>query len=205
MGNLSFSRPLHVLRISSEEEERHHSPEWLPQAGALEGTPDNAPDESDDSAKLSLPFPSPQQPYFYFVHRDIILSYQSTSLPCMQQLRDSQQLVKLSIDIASAFCGDGPITKVLFVSHRWETPEAPDLQGVQLKEVQQHLKENQDLKFVWFDFWCMPQGNRTSAEEEMFRDTLKAIADLYLTAKVLILLDNSYSSRFWTLFEAWLS
>jgi hypothetical protein len=34
---------------------------------------------------------------------------------------------------------------------------------------------------------------------------LAAIADLYLTARVLILLDGSYASRFWTLTEAWCS
>jgi hypothetical protein len=34
---------------------------------------------------------------------------------------------------------------------------------------------------------------------------LAAIADLYLTARVLILLDTSYVSRFWTLTEAWCS
>ena len=34
---------------------------------------------------------------------------------------------------------------------------------------------------------------------------LSAIADLYLTAQVFILLDNAYLSRFWTLMEAWCS
>jgi hypothetical protein len=34
---------------------------------------------------------------------------------------------------------------------------------------------------------------------------LSAIADLYLTAQVLILLVGSYASRFWTLTEAWCS
>jgi hypothetical protein len=34
---------------------------------------------------------------------------------------------------------------------------------------------------------------------------LKCITDLYLTAQVLILLDGSYASRFWTLTEAWCS
>ena len=34
---------------------------------------------------------------------------------------------------------------------------------------------------------------------------LGAITDLYLTANVLILLDGSYASRFWTLMEAWCS
>ena len=31
---------------------------------------------------------------------------------------------------------------------------------------------------------------------------LAAIADLYLTSHVLILLDNTYMARFWTQFEA---
>ena len=32
---------------------------------------------------------------------------------------------------------------------------------------------------------------------------LKSITDLYLTSYVLILLDQSYNSRFWTLMESW--
>ena len=46
---------------------------------------------------------------------------------------------------------------------------------------------------------------RTRVEEEEFGLMLSAIADLYLTARVLILLDGSYASRFWTLMEAWCS
>ena len=34
---------------------------------------------------------------------------------------------------------------------------------------------------------------------------LSAIADLYLTAKVLILLDTMYRTRFWTTREGWCS
>ena len=36
-----------------------------------------------------------------------------------------------------------------------------------------------------------------------FAFMLSCIADLYLTTKVLILLDNSYVGRFWTMMEAW--
>lgn len=46
---------------------------------------------------------------------------------------------------------------------------------------------------------------RTPAEKAEFNLMLGAIADLYLTANVLILLDTSYLSRFWTLTEAWCS
>ena len=57
-------------------------------------------------------------------------------------------------------------------------------------------------------YWCMPQKlvdrdsgktlkEKTLDEEAEMGLMLKAINDLYLTARVLILLDGSYSSRFW--------
>jgi len=49
------------------------------------------------------------------------------------------------------------------------------------------------------------EGGRTESEEAEFGEMLDAIADLYLTARVLILMDSSYDSRFWTLMEAWCS
>ena len=56
----------------------------------------------------------------------------------------------------------------------------------------------------------MPQkigsiDTRTTKEKAEFQLMLKCITDLYLTAQVLILLDGSYASRFWTLTEAWCS
>ena len=48
--------------------------------------------------------------------------------------------------------------------------------------------------------WYGPNGEenqRSSSDEALFGLMLGAIADLYLTAKVLILLDGSYGSRFW--------
>jgi hypothetical protein len=42
-------------------------------------------------------------------------------------------------------------------------------------------------------------------EKAEYQLMLAAIADLYLTAHVLILLDGSYVTRFWTLTEAWCS
>jgi hypothetical protein len=39
--------------------------------------------------------------------------------------------------------------------------------------------------------------DRTQTEKEDFGKMLAAIADLYLTVRVLILLDNSYFGRFW--------
>ena len=51
----------------------------------------------------------------------------------------------------------------------------------------------------------MPQGSRSPAEEVAFTHMLKNANLLYLGTLVLILLDLSYISRFWTQFEAWLS
>jgi hypothetical protein len=44
---------------------------------------------------------------------------------------------------------------------------------------------------------------RTPHEAREFDLMLGSICDLYLTVRVLILLDNTYAGRFWTLMEAW--
>ena len=93
--------------------------------------------------------------------------------------------------------------QVLFISHRWEHPAEPDGEGEQLKAAQEHLRSHVDIEFVWFDFSCLPQrkssevDGRTADELEQFGWMLGAIADLYLTARVLILMDNIYLTRFW--------
>jgi hypothetical protein len=76
-----------------------------------------------------------------------------------------------------------------------------------------HLRAEPEVQYVWFDYACMPQrsesahrlgtDDRTPAEKAEFDLMLSAIADLYLTAKVLILLDTMYRTRFWTTMEGW--
>ena len=44
----------------------------------------------------------------------------------------------------------------------------------------------------------MPQGKRTVAQEAAFSRMLNNINLLFLGASIFILLDMSYSSRFWT-------
>jgi hypothetical protein len=96
------------------------------------------------------------------------------------------------------------------VSHRWEDPGRPDVDGVQLEAIQAYLQDHEDIKWIWFDYSSMPQkiggiDSRTPKEKAEFQLMLTCITDLYLTASVLILLDGSYASRFWTLTEAWCS
>ena len=102
------------------------------------------------------------------------------------------------------------IKDVLFVSHRWEEPGRPDVNGVQLQAIKEYLKEHPEIKWVWFDYSSMPQkigriDTRSKEERAEFQLMLECITNLYLTAQVLILLDGSYASRFWTLTEAWCS
>ena len=80
--------------------------------------------------------------------------------------------------------------------------------------LQEYLRRHPQIRYVWYDFWCMPQDERTAADQpdtrtptELvdFKWMLKNVNMLYLGMSVLILLDLSYVSRFWTQFEAWLS
>ena len=153
---------------------------------------------------------SDEAPYFYFIPAQVVRDCKTRSLPPMQALRAVGNLEKKKVRLAKAFKGEGVIKKILFVSHRWEEPGRPDVKGVQLEAIQAYLKEHLEIKWVWFDYSSMPQkvggiDTRTLKEKAEFQLMLSAIADLYLTAQVLILLDGSYASRFWTLTEAWCS
>jgi len=146
---------------------------------------------------------------FFFVPRHVVLEAHET-LPRMQELRSRGWLKKRSVDLVAAFKAKGDdVQETLFISHRWESPLVPDTQGEQLRAIQQHLRKATHVKWIWYDFWCLPQRNtignddRSSQDLADFERMLKAIADLYLSMRVLILLDLSYFGRFWTLLEAW--
>jgi hypothetical protein len=151
-------------------------------------------------------------PSFYFIPVEWVRACDTKSLPRMQTLHKDGHLTKMKIPLASAFrepafCGGGIMANILFVSHRWEVPAQPDVDGEQLKAIKAYLEAHpEDIKWVWFDYSSMPQGDdRTVMEKAEFQLMLAAIADLYLTAHVLILLDGSSASRFWPLMEAWCS
>ena len=94
-------------------------------------------------------------------------------LPRMQALRP--WLSKLQVDLGAGVRGVGCKDK-LFISHRWETPNTPDTKGVQQRAIQRHLRSHPEIKFVWYDFWCVDGRDE-------FDRMLEGIADLYLTSK----------------------
>jgi len=153
-------------------------------------------------------------PSFYFLPVEYVLGLSDGGvLPRFQELGDVVR--RMQIPLFDSFRGRGIIRNVLFISHRWEEPGMPDLEGEQLRAIQAYLKGDSSIKWVWYDFSCMPQQDytkfletggsetRTHAEKAEFNLMLKSITDLYLTSRVLILLDGSYDSRFWTLTESW--
>ena len=168
------------------------------------------------SSSSSSPLPqlawNPHKPTFYFLPRAAVLDATAKQLKRMQEMRDSKLLEKMAVDLNEAFQGKGLIENVLFVSHRWEDPATPDETGAQLAALKAHLLAHPEVQYIWFDYSCMPQrssgcppdkDDRTPAEKTEFDLMLKALADLYLTAKVLILLDTAYRTRFWTTMESW--
>ena len=57
----------------------------------------------------------------------------------------------------------------------------------------------------FYDYTCMPQGQRTPDEQRAFSTMLANVNWLYLGCYVLVLMERSFLSRFWTQFEAWLA
>ena len=91
--------------------------------------------------------------------------------------------------------------EILAVSHRWEQPDAPDASGAQLRAIREHLQSpaglevsfawyalstavnrccsrtprSEQVGFVWYDYWCMPQGERTPTEKVDFKRMLQNV------------------------------
>ncbi|CAK0826427.1 unnamed protein product [Prorocentrum cordatum] len=87
----------------------------------------------------------------------------------------------------------------------------PDPKGVQFAAIKQYLTKRDEVKYLWLDWPCMWQANKegqreiTVDEKAEFDLMLSEVNMLYLGCRVVILLDMTYLSRFWTLYEAWLS
>ena len=135
---------------------------------------------------------------FHFVSAEYILRQTTSLLPFQELWRVEGAVVDKTLSEVDAYHSMYATGELLAVSHRWEHPEAPDTQGVQLNAIQAHLTAHPHVRYVWYDHWCMPQGQRTASENLHFGWMLQNVNFLYLGCAVLILLDISYLSRFWT-------
>ena len=132
-------------------------------------------------------------------------------LPMHQELREwcdgllvTERLVHFSDVVSGAM-----VDEFCVVSHRWMGDASPDDDGCQAKAICDFLLDRPNIRYVWCDWCCMPQQNallqRTDHEEREFNRMIANVNMLYAGCTVLILLDKSYVSRFWTLLEAWLA
>lgn len=146
---------------------------------------------------------------FKFVRADALRKWTvGRPLPKHQELEKelgSDCFVEKKIGFRYIVSKDGAFDDVLIVSHGWQKAGNADPNGEQAAEIIRHLMENPGINYVWFDYWCLPQGGRSPSEDKTFRQTLEHIYILFLGLKVLILLDKQYDGRFWTSYEAYLA
>jgi len=96
--------------------------------------------------------------------------------------------------------------KTVTVSHRWYEQGNPfDPSGLKVKKLIEYLDEHTEIEDVWFDWACIPQGDRTDEEQALFDRTLPVVNLLYLGTKVLRMIIRDYWERFWPQFEAYLA
>ena len=143
---------------------------------------------------------------FWFVSASELRASTDESLPVFQDLRKRVGFLQertVTRDEAFRHSLQG---KFLAISHRWMDKSQPDEDGKQLAKIKEHLRAHPTVEWVWFDYWCMPQGkHKTATDKILFKHMLSNVNWLYLGCSVLVLIDLSYLSRFWTQFEAWLS
>merc|ERR1712232_217243 len=90
------------------------------------------------------------------------------------------------------------LDNIAVVSHRWETKGQPDEEGYQLEAIRKYLEKNSKIRYLWYDYSCLPQGERTPegkfirkrtpAENVAFFHQLANANMLYLGCRVLILM-----------------
>jgi len=148
-----------------------------------------------------------QQCEFSFILAEKLRRASATFFPKMLRLQDmpSDWVVRRSISFEQA-CLGAYTKEYVAVSHRWENSKVPDTTGAQLEALRGFVLKQKEIQYIFYDLMSLPQGDdRTPAEKAAFAQQLPNINLLYIGCSVLIMLDRSYFSRFWTLYEAWLS
>ena len=87
--------------------------------------------------------------FFWFLSASHLLESEETPLPSFQDLQKRGWLTEKEISHKESYQGIYASAH-LAVSHRWFDPQAPDMDGMQLKEIRNHLRRNTDIKWVWF-------------------------------------------------------
>lgn len=120
-----------------------------------------------------------------FLNHDRVLKWDSNHL---------ERYILLPVDYGFANNRD-----CYFVSHYWRTKDHPDPEGTDLRLFHEDLK-GQEWSYVWLDWTCMPQVQRTDGEQRYFSRMLRYIP--------MLVRDCAFAWRFppfepraWVLFE----
>ena len=142
---------------------------------------------------------------FWFVSAAQLLESTEKSLPSFVELkrRGHGFLSRHTITRDGAFRGSYS-RRYVAVSHRWFARDSPDKDGQQLNKIKAYLRAHPEVQWVWYDYWCMPQGNRSPAQHVSFDYMLQHVNYLYPAARSWFY-STSLSVSLRTQFEAWLS
>jgi sugar lactone lactonase YvrE len=152
---------------------------------------------------------------FFFVKRDDFLEFKrEEGMPVFQELAKRDKLVAHSIMLEEA-AKNKYRNRFAVVSHRWKDKHHPDADGEQMSVVQQQVKKQADIEWIWIDWMCLPQSVKTSRGRVKYRKTkiqdkyfgkaLHSVNMLYLFMDIYILCDLDYCNRFWCLLESFLA
>jgi len=147
---------------------------------------------------------------FYFVDADYFRSLADNSdnlesLPDYHTLKKSGRLRKKRFSFAVSVATETFRKEYLVISHPWASREHPDPEMTQMKAIIEYVVDNPAIQYVWYDYFSMPQGERSDVESAYFSVALRQINGLYLGCHVLIMLNLAYQHRFWCLLESFLA
>lgn len=100
-------------------------------------------------------------------------------------------------------------SKILFISHRWVSPDKPDspidpmvnVQQTQFHKVKHHLMFT-NCEYVWYDYSCMPQHPRTEADQVVFKERLRSLNKMLSKCyETLSICSDDYGKRSWCVAE----
>lgn len=86
-----------------------------------------------------------------------------------------------------------------FVSHYWHDQDDPDPDGHDLKEIQGDLAAH-EWSYVWIDYTCLPQAQRTASEATYFKNTIHWMS-LLIRNCAFEWRYPSFKPRLWIFFE----
>lgn len=90
----------------------------------------------------------------------------------------------------------------IFISHYWQTEVHPDPDGQDLKKLQELLALGfwSQSKYIWVDWTCLPQRERTASQKQYFARALQSIPRLVRDCSFLAEF-SEFRPRLWVLFE----